>query len=94
MKVTIITVYRCQDADTQTAVVEGELSAEQRAEIAGWIDLRDWGEEQDIVGFVTMDLVKPAALSRIVDAFPSETTIAGTRGSDEAECHDLRGPGE
>jgi hypothetical protein len=81
MKVTIITVYRANSADTYTAVVEGELTAEQRTDLASRLDLRSYEDDEmsdDIAGFVTLDVVKPEDLTKIHAAFPDETTIAGT----------------
>jgi hypothetical protein len=69
MKVTIVTVYRGETAETYVGAVLGSVSAEEREAMADAFEVDE--DEEDTIGFQEVELAEePRELAEVLQAFP------------------------
>jgi hypothetical protein len=69
-KVTIVTLFRCKDIDTYTAVVDGHITEPaDRLAMARKLGLKRDDESTDVLGFVCTTVVDAGSNLQLVDAY-------------------------
>jgi len=70
MKVTIVTLYRGETADTYVGAIRGSVSAKDRARVSRGLKVRKSCDEDEI-GFQEVELAdEPGELAEVLQAFP------------------------
>lgn len=84
MRITIITLYRGESADTYVTAVKGEVTEEQEKKIAKDLCLKTEDDEAlDQVGFQQIELLdSPNEVHNLLNAFPDACTYDGTSDLD------------
>ena len=80
MKITIMTLYRGRSCETYVAAVEGAVTKEREAELAGQLNLAtEDGEALDTLGFQEVELHD----GTLMNAFPEDRTHEGECDEDD-----------